>query len=336
MTFDPDLERHLRLLKLHDEPRSRARVIATYGNVARAWLLLGRHLEHGDGMRTDRVSAREAYKTALKGDPAVAASAAFQLAVLLEAHPELCEEYGQAGRMFGTTPAHYFREGAELAVAAADARFRFWAPNQRSAELAAVIAPLIARRRQDAAFGDPDAMYELSQLMLEGFGVPRHLADAAAWLHRAAAAGHLGAACRLRGADWQAIARLAVGTGRPRDNAPSLGGAPTAGPGDAPELGGGPASPFQLLRISLPSPLPVRWPAAAAPLLADDLARAEAGDVEAQLRLGAAAEEPDTASFWLLLAAAGGHPSAFRLRDALPQAPGAEERAALWWERHWG
>jgi TPR repeat protein len=348
MNFDPDLERNLRMLKFHDEPRSRARVVAAYGSVARAWLVLGRQLEHGLGTRTDRVSAREAYKIALKGEPSVSANAAFQLAVLLDARPELCEEYGPAGQMFGTTPAHYFREGAEQAVTAADARFRFWAPNQRSRELAAAIAPLIARRRNDVAFGDPDAMYERSQLLTEGFGVPRHRADAAAWLHRAAAAGHLGAACRLRTANWQDIARLAVGTLQPRDYAPALGaGLPlradptldagaTGGPGDAPELGGGAASPFQLLRVGLPSPLPVRWPAAAAPPLADDPSGAEAGDVEAQLRLGAAEEDPDKASFWLLLAAAYGHPSAFRLLDALPPAPDAEARAALWWERRWG
>ncbi|MDB5095955.1 MAG: hypothetical protein JWM80_376 [Cyanobacteria bacterium RYN_339] len=332
--IDSRLETDLRMLKLHDEPRLRGRVLEAHGSVARAWIALGRHLEVGAGVRKDLVSAREAFKEALKGVPAEAAVAAFQLAVLLERHPEMCEEYAERGRTFGTTPAHYFKEGAKLAVAAADARFRFWAANQRTPDLAAAIAPLIARRRHDADFGDPDGMYELSQLQTEGFGVPRNSAAAASWLHRSAKAGHLGAACRLRSEGWESIARLALGVRGPHDDAPALGGA--EGPGDAPALGGVPASPFQLLRLGLPRNLPARW-AAAVPLLAEgDAEKAEAGDVDAQLRLGAASEDPETAAFWLTQADAAGHPSAFPLRDALPTAPAAEERAATWWERRWG
>jgi TPR repeat protein len=158
--------------------------------------------------------------------------------------------------------------------------------------------------------------------------VPRHQADARRWLHRAAAAGHLAAACRVRGEGWQAVARLAVGPGGPGDYAPAL--AEVDGPGDAPVLGGVPASPFQAVR---PRTLPSRWAGAVAAPEEGDLARAEAGDLEAQLRVGAAAEDPVEGAFWLTLAAAGGHPSAFPPRDALPAAPDAEDRAAAWWER---
>jgi len=334
--LDPRLETDLRLLKLHDEPRLRQRLTEAYGSVARAWVVLGRHLQAGDGIRLDRVSAREAFKAALKGDAAIAAVAAFQLAVLLEAHPELKEEYGDGRRRFGTSAEHYFKEGAKLAVEAADARFRFWTPNQRTPELAAAIAPVIAKRRQEAEFGDPEATYELSQLLLEGFGVPRHQADAARWLHRAAASGHLAAACRLRGEGWEAVARLAVGPAGPGDNAPAL--AMVDGPGDAPALGGVPASPFQAVRAGRPAGLRARWAAVVPAPEPGDEEKAEAGDLDAQLRVGAGllqAEEADHegAAYWVTLAAAGGHPSAFPLRDALPLQPAAEERAAAWWAR---
>lgn len=332
--IDPELERDLRMLKLHDQPRLRDKIAAAHGSVARAWIVLGLHLQHGLGVRTDRVSAREAYKSGLKGDPGAAASAAFHLATLLEDHPELCEEYGDGRKQYGTSPDLYWREGAKLAVAAADARFHFWAPNQRTPDLAAAITPLIRRRRQDAAFGDPEAMYELARLLHEGFGVPRHQADAALWLHRAATAGHLGAACRLKPAGWQAVARGAIGHGTPVDDAPTLSTAP--GPGDAPALGGGPASPFQLLRASLPLNLPVRWAGTPGEPRPDDAARADAGELEAQVRLGLGAEEEGERAYWLILAAAAGHPAAFTPRDALPAHPEAEARAAIWWERRFG
>jgi TPR repeat protein len=296
--------------------------------VARAWVVLGRHLEVGEGVRTDRVSAREAYKEALKGEPGVAAVAAFQLAVLLEAYPELVEEYGDGRRSFGTSPEHYYRKGAELALEAAETRFKFWAPNQRGPELAAALKPVIVRRRQEATFGDPEAMYEVSRLLEDGFGVPRHRADAAMWLHRAAKAGHLAAACRLRGEGWHDVIRLAVAPAGPPDHSPAL--AEMAGPGNAPALGGVPASPFQAMRAGLPRTLPVRWAGAVAEPQEGDPDRAEAGDLEAQLRLGAAQDD----LFWLTLAAASGHPSAFPLRDALPASAEAEDRAAAWWERH--
>ena len=55
MVLDPRLETDLRMLKLHDEPRLKARVVAAHGSIARAWIVLGRHLERGDGTRQDRV-----------------------------------------------------------------------------------------------------------------------------------------------------------------------------------------------------------------------------------------------------------------------------------------
>lgn len=167
-------------------------VIARYGGMARAQLLLARRLELGDGLAADPNEAMRWYLAARHApteEPEAVLEATLAAIRLVQRLPGRAYEDDDHGTTDARRLVHDVRRTAETL---AMSRFHFWGPHWHPTVAEALLPALLALPAQAAA-GDPQAQFELAWFLRQGLGCPRHPARALRW-EACAAAGHLVAA----------------------------------------------------------------------------------------------------------------------------------------------